>query len=88
VSISDDLKERNVLKLILLVRFACATLEVGHPIFKAPDFFPDSDNFVSEPPACFSGLGGGWSKPLDDFFFSDLGGGLAERLEACSRCGG
>jgi hypothetical protein len=28
----DELKERNILKLILIVRFACATLDVGHPI--------------------------------------------------------
>jgi hypothetical protein len=28
----DELKERNILRLILIVRFACATLEVGHPI--------------------------------------------------------
>jgi hypothetical protein len=33
VSMSDELKERNILKLILIVRFACATLDVGHPIF-------------------------------------------------------
>jgi hypothetical protein len=32
VSMSDELKERNILKLILIVRFACATLAVGHPI--------------------------------------------------------
>jgi hypothetical protein len=29
---SDELKERNILKLILIVRFACATLDVGHPL--------------------------------------------------------
>jgi hypothetical protein len=29
---SDELKEGNILKLILIVRFACATLDVGHPI--------------------------------------------------------
>jgi hypothetical protein len=29
---SGELKERNILKLILIVRFACATLDVGHPI--------------------------------------------------------
>jgi hypothetical protein len=29
----DELKERNILKLILIVRFAHATLDVGHPIF-------------------------------------------------------
>jgi hypothetical protein len=29
----DELKERNILKLILIVRFACATLDVGHPRF-------------------------------------------------------
>jgi hypothetical protein len=32
VSMSDKLKERNILKLILIVRFACVTLDVGHPI--------------------------------------------------------
>jgi hypothetical protein len=32
VSMSDELKERNILKLILVVRFACATLDVEHPI--------------------------------------------------------
>jgi hypothetical protein len=26
---SDELKERNILKLILIVRFACVTLDVG-----------------------------------------------------------
>jgi hypothetical protein len=30
---SDELKERNTLKLISIVRYACATLDVGHPIF-------------------------------------------------------
>jgi hypothetical protein len=29
---SDELKELNILKLILIVRFACVTLDVGHPI--------------------------------------------------------
>jgi hypothetical protein len=29
---SDELKKRNILKLILIVRFACATLDVGHPL--------------------------------------------------------
>jgi hypothetical protein len=28
----DERKERNILKLILIVRFACAILDVGHPI--------------------------------------------------------
>jgi hypothetical protein len=32
VSISDELKERNILKLFLMARFACATLDVGQPI--------------------------------------------------------
>jgi hypothetical protein len=32
VSMSDTPKERNILKLILVVRFACATFDVGHPI--------------------------------------------------------
>jgi hypothetical protein len=29
---SDELRERKILKLILIVRFACATLDVGRPI--------------------------------------------------------
>jgi hypothetical protein len=32
MSMSDELKECNIMKLILIVRFACATLDVGHPI--------------------------------------------------------
>jgi hypothetical protein len=32
VSMSDELKERNILKLILIMRFACATLDVGRPM--------------------------------------------------------
>jgi hypothetical protein len=32
VSMSDEPKERNILKLILIVRFTCATLDVGHHI--------------------------------------------------------
>jgi hypothetical protein len=28
---SDELKEHNILKLPLIVRFACATLDMGHP---------------------------------------------------------
>jgi hypothetical protein len=32
VSMSDEVKERNILKLILIVRFACAPFDVGHPI--------------------------------------------------------
>jgi hypothetical protein len=32
VSMSDELKERNILKLILIMRFACATLDMIHPI--------------------------------------------------------
>jgi hypothetical protein len=31
-SMSDELKERNILKLILIMRFPCAILDVGHPI--------------------------------------------------------
>jgi hypothetical protein len=37
VNMSDELKERNILKLILNMRFACATLDVGHPIRSAKD---------------------------------------------------
>jgi hypothetical protein len=33
MSISDELKERNILKLILIVRFVCAPLHVEHFIF-------------------------------------------------------
>jgi hypothetical protein len=32
VSMSDEPKERNISKLVLIVRFTCATLDVGHPI--------------------------------------------------------
>jgi hypothetical protein len=32
---SDELKERNILKLILIVRFACAPLDMGHPIYES-----------------------------------------------------
>jgi hypothetical protein len=32
---SDELKEHNILKLILIMRFACATIDVGHPIYRA-----------------------------------------------------
>jgi hypothetical protein len=32
ISMSDKLKERNILKLILIMRFTSATLDVGHPI--------------------------------------------------------
>jgi hypothetical protein len=38
VSLSDELKERNILKLILIVRFACATFDVGHPIIHLPHY--------------------------------------------------
>jgi hypothetical protein len=34
---SDELKERNLLKLIVIARFACATLDVGHPIVEKKD---------------------------------------------------
>jgi hypothetical protein len=33
VSMSDELKERNILTMILIVRFACVTLDVGCPIY-------------------------------------------------------
>jgi hypothetical protein len=36
VSMLDELKEGNILKLILIVRFSCATLDVGHPILTLP----------------------------------------------------
>jgi hypothetical protein len=34
VSMSDELKRRNILKMLLIARFACATLDVGHPILQ------------------------------------------------------
>jgi hypothetical protein len=34
VSMSDELEERNILKLILIVRVACVILDVGHPIIE------------------------------------------------------
>jgi hypothetical protein len=37
MSMSVELKERNILKMILIVRFACATLDVGHPISDIPN---------------------------------------------------
>jgi hypothetical protein len=30
----DQLKEGNILKLILILRFTCATFDVGHPILR------------------------------------------------------
>jgi hypothetical protein len=30
---SDELKGRNILKLILIMRLVCATFDMGHPIF-------------------------------------------------------
>jgi hypothetical protein len=33
VSMSDELTERNILKLILILRFARSTLDLGHPIY-------------------------------------------------------
>jgi hypothetical protein len=48
VSMSDELKERNILKLILIVRFACATLDVGHPILsfsELPKTVPAGSNY-------------------------------------------
>jgi hypothetical protein len=32
MSMSDELKERNILRLILILRFACVALDVEHPI--------------------------------------------------------
>jgi hypothetical protein len=43
VSMLDELKGHNILKLILIVRFACATLDVGHPIC----LFHVSDNVTT-----------------------------------------
>jgi hypothetical protein len=37
VSMSDEPKERNILKLILIVGFACATLDVRYPIVQVLD---------------------------------------------------
>jgi hypothetical protein len=48
VSMSDELKERNILKLILIVRFACATRDVGHPIHATRTHFPDPGTIAQE----------------------------------------
>jgi hypothetical protein len=42
ISMSDELKERNILKLILIVRFACATLDLGYPMELQVYFIPNS----------------------------------------------
>jgi serine/threonine protein kinase len=34
----DELKEGNILKLFLIVRVACATLDVGHPIIQGASY--------------------------------------------------
>jgi hypothetical protein len=49
VSMLDELKERNILKLILIMRFACATLDVGHPIHNKSQMMGKvtSSSFVS-----------------------------------------
>jgi hypothetical protein len=39
VSMLNELNEGNILKLTFIVRFACVTLDVGHPI---------SENLVSK----------------------------------------
>jgi hypothetical protein len=36
---SNELKERNISKLIFIVRFACATLDVEHSIRAESEFF-------------------------------------------------
>jgi hypothetical protein len=48
MSMSDELKEGNLSKLILIVRFACATLNVGHPIFRL--FIPDKGKLLPRRP--------------------------------------
>jgi hypothetical protein len=52
VSMSDEVKERNILKLILIVRFACATLDVGYHIHL--EFSHFSWNSNSESSCAFS----------------------------------
>jgi hypothetical protein len=44
VSMSDELKERNTLKLSLIVRFACVTLDMGHPIYAFYKFHSSNVN--------------------------------------------
>jgi hypothetical protein len=46
VNMSYKLKERNILKLILIVRFACAILDVGHPIRTAVNNWPTTQWFL------------------------------------------
>jgi hypothetical protein len=43
----SELKERNILKLILIVRFTCATLDVGHPIRTDSELITDNAFTVS-----------------------------------------
>jgi hypothetical protein len=40
---SDGLKEGNILKLVLIVRFACATLDVGYPIYPPDPALPPNN---------------------------------------------
>jgi hypothetical protein len=47
VSMSNELKGCNILKLILIMRFACAILDVGHRIYREsicsyPSVFSDN----------------------------------------------
>jgi hypothetical protein len=57
MSISDELTECNILKLILIVRFACATLDVGYPMKKKLQSacVTDRDSVISTISEIFSG---------------------------------
>jgi hypothetical protein len=46
---SDELKGHNILKLILIVRFACATLDVGRPLFPGPVVDPRDNKRTCSP---------------------------------------
>jgi hypothetical protein len=66
MSLSDELKERNILKLILIARFACATLDVGHPIHLECSRYSTS---------CFSSFQA-HQEPFQQGFIHSGGGGL------------
>jgi hypothetical protein len=43
VSVSDGLKESNILKLMLIVRFACPTLVAAHPMVAGSSLDADTE---------------------------------------------
>jgi hypothetical protein len=68
VKMLDELKERNILKLILIVRFACATLDVEHFIFLISNDAQIATSSVISP---FSPIG--LAREMDELNTSDHG---------------